>query len=421
MATAPIKLIKKFLTDNFKPLFTQNELGALGNLGNTREDLIKEFGSLPSYEITGDDILNAYGNKVRAIDMYKKNAPPFQSAYTKLVKDPLQDFTMSGQVGAIQKSPTLATDASMLQNKVIVPTVGDRTSRDVIITGIGDIKFENPVRTSGGIQFMDDPNQGWASMLETMKEYNKKIQTVEEMGGTPVAMTTTMSERGGDFAIDVANVIIESLRAGKNTKKNLNEMSKIIKNHQYSIKGKSYQPFTNAPNLNNIDEFATYFRSLPGSSRKKLVEVFDKGELQNLGAPNIGQIRIATTNPGLIAEDQLGMGTRFTDLQSGVVKSTHPSYSAQVMKAPNAEVFTFGTGIPKTIMLRDPMAKVRAEGKGFGAFASMPADLRKLTMNTPVQPVDQQLVDEASKYLEIKRNIGDREAYEYAQKLIPAT
>ena len=34
-------LVKQFLTKNFKPLFTSNELGALGNLGNTREDLIK--------------------------------------------------------------------------------------------------------------------------------------------------------------------------------------------------------------------------------------------------------------------------------------------------------------------------------------------------------------------------------------------
>ena len=72
-------------------------------------------------------------------------------------------------------------------------------------------------------------------------------------------------------------------------------------------------------------------------------------------------------------------------------------------------------------MLRDPMAKVRAEGKGLGAFASMPADLRKLQMNLPVQPVDQQLIDEASKFLELQRTQGDRAAYEYAQKLIPAT
>jgi hypothetical protein len=412
--------VKNFLVKNFKPLFSDNELGALGDVA-TSDQLIKEFGALPKFEITGDEILGAFGDKTRAIDMIKNKPLPFQRGYTKLVRDPLKDFSMRGQVGALQQSPTLATDASMLKGKTIVPIVGDRTSRDVIITGIGDLQFENPVRTFGGIQFMDDANQGWASMLGTMEEFNKKLETVEQMGGKPVGMTVTMGERGGDFSVDVANVIIESLRVGKNTKKNLNEMTKVIKDHKYSIKDKTYTPFKDAPNLNNIDEFATYFRNLNGSARKKLVEVFDKAELQNLGAPNIGQIRIATTNPGLLADDFLGMGSRFTDLQSGVFPSKHPSYDSQIMKAPDAEVFTFGTSIPKTIMLRDPMAKVRAEGKGLGAFKSMPADYRKLTMNTPVQPVDQQLIDEASKFLEIKRLQGNKAAYEYAQSLIPAT
>ena len=414
------KFLLEFLTKNFKPLFSENELGALGNVATT-EQIKKEFGALPKFEITGDDILGAFGNRTRAIDMYKDNALPFQRGYTKLVRDPLKDLSIRGQVGALQQSPTLATDASMLQGKTIVPIVGDRTSRDVIITGIDDLEFENPVRTFGGIQFMDDPGQGWASMQSVLSKINDKLETVEQMGGKPVGMTTTMSERGGDFSLDTANLIIESLRAKPNTKKNLNEMTKRIKNFTYTVKKNTYQPFKDAPNLNNIDEFANYFRNLPGTSRVKLVERFDTDDLQKLGAPNLGKIRIAVSNPGLLDADQLGMGARFTDLQSGMSKSTHPSYDTKVMKAPDAEVFTFGTTIPKTIMLRDPMAKVRAEGKGLGGFASMPADLRKLQMNLPVQPVDQQLIDEASKYLEIKRTLGDEEAYKYAQSLIPAT
>ena len=417
---AQLKLLKEFLTKNFKPLFSENELGALGNVATT-EQIKKEFGALPKFEITGDDILGAFGNRTRAIDMYKDNALPFQRGYTRLVRDPLKDLSIRGQVGALQQSPTLATDASMLQGKTIVPIVGDRTSRDVIITGIDDLEFENPVRTFGGIQFMDDPGQGWASMQSVLSKINDKLETVEQMGGKPVGMTTTMSERGGDFSLDTANLIIESLRVKPNTKKNLNEMSKLLKDFTYSIEGKTFQPFKDIPNLNNIDEFANYFRNLPGTSRVKLVEQFDKGELQKLGAPNVGKIRIAVSNPGLLDADQLGMGARFTDLQSGMSKSTHPSYDTKVMKAPDAEVFTFGTTIPKTIMLREPMAKVRAEGKGLGGFASMPADLRKLQMNLPVQPVDQQLIDEASKFLEIQRTLGDEEAYKYAQSLIPAT
>ena len=110
---APIQpFLKKFLIDNFKPLFSSNELGALGNLSSTTDDLTKKFGGLREFEITGDDLTQAFGDKVRAIDMTKENAPPFQSGYTKLVKDPLKDFTMRGQVGAIQPSPTLANPIS---------------------------------------------------------------------------------------------------------------------------------------------------------------------------------------------------------------------------------------------------------------------------------------------------------------------
>ena len=66
-------------------------------------------------------------------------------------RDPLKDFSMRGQVGAINKSPTLAKRCIYATRKNYVPLVGDRSSRDVIITGIGDVEFKNPVRTSGGI------------------------------------------------------------------------------------------------------------------------------------------------------------------------------------------------------------------------------------------------------------------------------
>jgi len=412
-------LIRQFLTKNFKPLFTDNELGALGNI-MTETQLKDEFGALPKFEITGEDIRSVGSEKYRLKDFLYENPLPFQMDYSTLrgaQRDPLKDFSMRGQVGAIQQNPTLAKDASMLQGKTIVPLVGDRSSRDVIITGIGDVEFKTPVRTSGGIQFMDDKDQSWASMMSVMKDINKTVETVEQMGGKPVGMTTSMGAEGGDFSLDTANLIIETLKGKDLPKSTLDEMTEAIRNQVK--KGK--KPFANIPNLNNMKEFESYFKGLVGSPRSNLVKAFDNAQVQDLGGPKIGQIRIALTNPGLIAEDFLGMGTRFTDIKSGMTKSTHPSYDTKISKAPDAEVFTFGRGIPRNIMLRDPMKQVRAEGKGFGALKPMPADQRKLQMNIPVQPVDQQLVDEASKYLEIQRTLGDKEAYEYAQKLIPAT
>ena len=53
---APIQpFLKKFLIDNFKPLFSSNELGALGNI-MTDTQLKNEFGALPKFEVTGEDI-----------------------------------------------------------------------------------------------------------------------------------------------------------------------------------------------------------------------------------------------------------------------------------------------------------------------------------------------------------------------------
>ena len=139
-------LIRQFLTKNFKPLFTDNELGALGNIMNETQ-LKDEFGALPKFEITGEDIRSVGADKYRLKDFLYESPLPFQMDYSTLrgaQRDPLKDFSMRGQVGAIQQNPTLAKDASMLQGKTIVPLVGDRSSRDVIITGIGDVEFKNP-------------------------------------------------------------------------------------------------------------------------------------------------------------------------------------------------------------------------------------------------------------------------------------
>ena len=413
------RLIKDFLTKNFKSLFSDNELGALGNIA-TESQIKDEFGALPSFEITGEDIRSTLADQYRAKDFLYENPLPFQFDFSRLrgaQRDPLKDFSMRGMVGGVQPSPTLAKDASILQGKTIVPFVGDRSSRDVIITGIGDVEFKNPVRTHGGIQFMDEGDQSWASMMSVMKDINKTVETVEQMGGKPVGMTVSMGAEGGDFSLDTANLILETLRSSNLSKTQLNKMTKAIQNQ---VKG-GKKPFADIPNLNNLDEFEKYFKGLVGTPRANLVKAFDKAEVQDLGGPKVGQIRLAQSNPGLLAEDFLGMGTRFTDIQSGMQKSKHPSYDTQIMKAPSAEVYTFGTSVPRTIMLREPMAKVRAEGKGLGALKALPADLRKLQMNIPVQPVDQQLIDEASKFLELKRTQGDKAAYQYAQDLITGT
>ena len=438
--TVSNKLLKKFLTDNFENLLSDNELGVLQGLAKEK-DIMREYGALPKYNITGENLKNVFENKFRAIDLFHPSAgvdpslitrkvdriPTFDQGYSGLAKRPTDDFSVDAEVTSFRKSPTLVNDASVLKGRTIVPFVVDRSIKDARITGVGGQKFDVPVDTSGGIQFMDD--KGFASAQGAMSGKQKTLETIDMMGGKPVGMPVLMSERSSDFAMDQADIFMEMLKNSKMTRSQKKEMTDNIRDITYVNTDKETgiktvrQPFTKAPPISKIEEFGAYLKKISGSDRASLMKKMDSKLMRDLGAPNMGHARLALTNPGLMAEDWLSMGGRFVDLdpKRGVLPSTHPSYDSQIMRAKDAETYTFGTGIPHTIMLRKLMEKRRSEGD-YGKFKPQSPDYKTIEMKPQnVEVVDQQLIDEASKYLNIKRNIGDKEAYEYAQKLIPAT
>ena len=437
---ANIKFVYNFLKKNFGDLLSDNELGALQGL-TKEKDIMKEYGSLPKYNITGEDLKRAFENKFRAIDLYHPSAgidpslitrktdriPPFDQGYSSLAKRPTEDFSVDAEVTSFVNPPTLVTDASVLKDKTIVPFVVDRSIKDARITGVGGQKFDKPVDTYGGIQFMDD--KGFASALGAMSGKQKTLETIDMMGGKPVGMPVLMAERSSDFAMDQANIFMEMMKNAKMTRAQKKQMTDNIRDIKYANTDRETgittirQPFKNAPPISKLEEFGAYLKSISGSDRASLMKKMDSKLMKDLGAPDMGHARLALTNPGLMAEDWLSMGGRFVDLdpKRGVLPSTHPSYDSQIMRKKGAETYTFGTGIPHTIMLRKLMAKRRAEGD-YGKFKPQSPDYKTIEMKPQnVEVVDQQLIDEASKYLEIKRKIGDKEAYEYAQKLIPAT
>jgi hypothetical protein len=434
------KVILNFLKNNFDNLLSDNELGALKGL-TKEKDIIKEYGSLPKYNITGEDLKNVFENKFRAIDLYHPSAgidpslitrkvdriPTFDQNYSSLAKRPTDDFSVDAEVTSFVKAPTLVTDASVLKDKTIVPFVVDRSIKDARITGVGGQRFDKPVDTSGGIQFMDD--KGFASALSAMTKKQNTLETIDMMGGKPVGMPVLMAERSSDFAMDQADIFMEMMKNTKMTREQKKEMTDNIRDITYINTDKETgiktvrQPFTKAPPISKLEDFGAYLKKISGSDRASLMKKMDSKLMRDLGAPDMGHARLALTNPGLMAEDWLSMGGRFVDLdpKRGVLPSTHPSYDSQLMRAKDAETYTFGTGIPHTIMLRKLMEKRRAEGD-YGRFKPQSPDYKTIEMKPQnIEVVDQQLIDEASKYLEIKRKIGDKEAYEYAQKLIPAT
>ena len=269
----------------------------------------------------------------------------------------------------------------------------------------------------------------WVNLIGEEIYRHLALTTIDMMGGKPVGMPVVMAERSSDFALDQSDVFLEMLKNSKMTRKQQNEMTDNIRSITYVNTDKETgvktvrKPFTKAPPVSKLEEFSNYIKSRSGSDRAALIKKMDSKLMKDLGAPDIGHARLALTNPGLLAEDWLSMGGRFVDLdpKRGVFPSKHPSYDTEIARAPDAETYTFGTGVPYTIMLRKLMEKRRLEGKG-GQFKPQSPDYKTIEMKPQnVEVVDQQLIDEASKYLEIKRTLGDEEAYKYAQSLIPAT
>ena len=315
---ASIKFVYNFLKNNFDNLLSNNELGALQGL-TKEKDIMKEYGSLPKYNITGEDLKSAFENKFRAIDLYHPSAgidpslitrkvdriPTFDQGYSSLAKRPTDDFSVDAEVTSFVKTPTLVTDASVLKDKTIVPFVVDRSIKDARITGVGGQKFDKPVDTSGGIQFMDD--KGFASALGAMSGKQKTLETIDMMGGKPVGMPVLMAERSSDFAMDQADIFMEMMKNSKMTRSQKKEMTDNIRDITYVNTDKETgiktvrKPFTKAPPISKLEDFGVYLKKISGSDRAALMKKMDSKLMKDLGAPDMGHARLALTNPGLMA------------------------------------------------------------------------------------------------------------------------
>jgi hypothetical protein len=169
----------------------------------------------------------------------------------------------------------------------------------------------------------------------------------------------------------------------------------------------------------NDPEFPQWLAGLKGGDRAKLIKFFDSSVAQELGMPDVSAARFAITNPDLVTSDALSVGYRFGTPAEGAPfrRSTdHPSYGAYVERAPGTTSMTLGGDVPWTIAARDtalPKAAVQ------GDIRALPKDIKSYMGNPQLrQQIDQQWVDETSRYLELLREQGIDAADVYAQGLL---
>lgn len=365
------------------------------------------------------------------------------------------EWETSGRYLGETTAPTLITP-SKDQGKRLFFLTGDRTAGDAEITGMTGLPFRRPVRLYAGGDYMDTGDV-WASHRGVMVPKQNVWKKMD-----PDSLKTAympMGERSGDFAKHQGELLSEALYSSplptKVVKTIDDEMKKIV----MSVRDKAYKKdledvvkankkrkekgleLLDLPqkDLSAIPSVASEeFRDwLKGQSAEKVQKPFiakmDTSPMKALeGVPDVGEVRFAATSPELVNAPSYSGGYRMgtPDVRRGLLESSHESYDTKIAAKEGTGSETFGTNIPSYIIARDaalPRIVQNIKAGGFDPFANeqvlkdylLPKDQRSFTMNPKTsQLMDQQWVDENSRFIELEKTLGRPYAEEYASGLL---
>ena len=328
---------------------------------------------------------------------------------------------------------------------------GDRTAGDVEITNTGALKLRRPVRLRAGPEYMDTGDT-WASHGNVMLPKQNVLLPLAEAGENIGFAYTPMGERSGDFALHQSELYSEMLYSSDLPRKSVSKVNDIVKGivEKNSAKDlarenkararRGLKPLKRSKAVKVPSVTSEGFRDWLSSQsaegvRKPFLLAMDASPVKSLeGVPDVGEARFAATNPNLVKSETLSTGFRFStpDVLRGLLEADHPSYDTKLAAKEGTRSQTYGQDIPWTIAARDtalPRLAQAAREKGTfrqgqnmpfeGRRLPLPSDQRVFTMNPKTsQLIDDQYVDEASKYMELARTQGQPRAQEYEMSLI---
>ena len=280
--------------------------------------------------------------------------------------------------------PEQTIDISELQGRTLTPAYGDRTYAGQTLDEIAGVKLDQPVEMQGGNQFMRLNDEGvWASEQGAM---NRKAKAMGKMDD-PLMVYTAMSGQAGDASKMMSDATMGMIEQSKITKKSAKIYDDLIRKELYS----DWIGILN-PNARE------YLNNMPMTVRRELWQKMDKDSFKKLGFPDLGVIRTAITDRALLTTPSFTTGRSIGALDSIKTRpSTHQTYNTEV-------VGEYLGGLPKDVpgelIWRDFYDMMSKRGPG---VAGKPPNPHRTFLMTPSikQTVDQQMVDEVSKFTEI--------------------
>jgi hypothetical protein len=179
-----------------------------------------------------------------------------------------------------------------MEGKVVLPFYGDRTARGLLVEGVNDLKFDEPVYTEGGVDFMRGPAAQqdraiWASNQSIIKRIESEAEKASRdfEGADIFGLTGSMSPDANDFATFTGAAMAELVKGAKITKKSAKEFDKVMRAIDPDFVG------VLSPKLR---EWVT---STSSPKRKSFIRLMESAPMQEQGFPSPAEARYSVTDP----------------------------------------------------------------------------------------------------------------------------
>ena len=289
------------------------------------------------------------------------------------------------------------------EGKVVLPFYGDRTSRGLLVEGVDDVKFDQPVYTEGGFDFMLGPaaqadNAVWASNQNIVTRIDNEANKAREkfQGKDILGVTGSMSPNANDFATMTGAAMAELVKGSKITKKAAKSFDKEMKSFDPDFVG------VLSPDLRKWAE------NTIAPNRKSFIRLIDTKPYQELGFPSSGQARYSVTDPTQrdMPAGMFGLGAaRIGDLNPVLFKKPRGNMPPQSF--PHSTYNTQITGdylgslppVPQGLLFSDVYKSMAGKTTKSGQPLNEAHKTRALVTKMPAQVITPEVLEGILTYL----------------------
>jgi hypothetical protein len=181
------------------------------------------------------------------------------------------------------------------EGRPFISTMSDRTQAGGILTGIGGTELNTPIPLQGGQGFMfENPGMVWASAPGVVNKMGRAaLEMKKEYGQDPIFLPWRMAASGGDYATMPGEAMLSYAQTVMG-KKDKARLDKLVASYIPGWKG--------VDNPQSLIQF----QDAPGDIRKELLQKLDR-DFRNDGGLNIGETRLAVTEPKQVGAPVLGL------------------------------------------------------------------------------------------------------------------